>query len=245
VTLTILHSRSGRTRDVPLTRAAITLQNVTWQRLPGSSVVHVRLAGFTQGVTETLRSALESIKGDGISGVILDLRNNPGGLLDEAIGVASLFIKEGNVLLEKDAQGKVSPVPVRPGAVAPELPVAVLVNRGSASASEIVAGAMRDVRNATLVGETTFGTGTVLNAYGLSDGSALLLAFKEWLTPNGETIWRKGITPAVVVSLPADVAPLSPEGERGMSPQEFQETRDEQLQKALELLGGITARTAG
>ena len=121
----------------------------------------------------------------------------------------------------------------------------VLINRGSASAAEIVAGALQDARRATLVGDTTFGTGTVLNTYTLSDGSALLLAFKEWLTPKGEVIWRKGIVPAVLVPLPPDVMPLSPEGEHNMEADDLRESKDEQLRRAIELLDAEGAKRDG
>ena len=112
----------------------------------------------------------------------------------------------------------------------------VLINAGTASAAEIVAGALQDEAGATLVGETTFGTGTVLSEFSLSDGSALLLATEEWLTPNGRTIWHKGISPNDVVSLPPTVAPLFPEAEQGMTSAQLQNSEDKQLLKALELL---------
>jgi len=121
---------------------------------------------------------------------------------------------------------------------APRLPLVVLINQGTASAAEIVAGALQDAHRATLVGETTFGTGTVLNEFHLSDGSVLLLATEEWLTPNGRVIWHQGISPDVAVSLPSTTAPLFPEAERGMTPEPLRASGDEQLLRALELLGG-------
>jgi carboxyl-terminal processing protease len=170
----------------------------------------------------------------------LDLRNDPGGLLDEAIGVASQFLKQGNVLLEKDAQGHVTPVPVKPDGQATDVPTVVLINAGTASAAEIVAGALQDAGRATVLGETSFGTGTVLNEFHLSDGSALLLATQEWLTPNGRVIWHQGITPDVPVALPRNATPLLPEAERGMTPAEVQNSGDEELLKALELHNAIS-----
>lgn len=237
VTLTIMDPSSNRTRDVTLIRARITLHNVTWQRLPGTTIAHVRIAGFSQGVSRDLHKALADIQQQGLTGLILDLRNDPGGLLDEAIGTASQFLESGNVLLEKNAQGQVKPVPVQPGGVAPDIPMAVLINAGTASAAEIVAGALQDAHRATLVGETTFGTGTILNEFSLSDGSALLLATEEWLTPSGRVIWHRGIAPDVVVSLPPDVAPLLPGAEQGMTPAQLRASQDDQLLRALDLLG--------
>lgn len=241
VTLTILNPTTGRTRDVTLVRARIILHNVTWQALPGTTVAHVRIAAFSQGITKELQKALADIHQQGLTGLILDLRNDPGGLLDEAVGTASQFLTSGNVLLGKDARGQITPVPVQPEGAAPHIPMMVLVNSGTASAAEIVAGALQDAHRATLVGETTFGTGTVLGEFRLSDGSALLLATEEWLTPSGRTIWHRGISPDVAVSLPPDVAPLVPQAEQGMTPAQLRASGDEQLLRALDLL----VRSAG
>ena len=134
----------------------------------------------------------------------------PGGLLGEAIGVASQFLGSGNVLLVKNAQGKQQAMPVKSGGLAVNIPMVVLVNRGTASAAEIVAGALQDAHRATLIGETTFGTGTVFNFFSLSDGSEILLATEEWLTPTGRMIWHQGIAPDLSVSLSASVIPLVP-----------------------------------
>jgi carboxyl-terminal processing protease len=237
VTLTVLPSGTEQTRDVMLVRAHITLQNVIWKQLPGTQAAHVRIVAFSKGVTDDLKQALSEIQQEGLVGIIFDLRSNPGGLLSEAIGTASQFLQGGNVLLEKDAQGKISPVAVVKGGLAPDLPLVVLIDAGSASAAEIVAGALQDAGRAKLVGETTFGTGTVLNEFSLSDGSALLLATEEWLTPNGRTIWHQGIAPDVQVTLEQGASPLLPEAEEGMTPEQVQNSGDDQLLRALELLG--------
>ena len=237
VTLTVLTPDTGQTRDVTLVRAQITLQNVVWQQLPGTQVAHVRIVAFSQGVTQDLRKALSDLQQQGMRGIILDLRSNPGGLLDEAVGTASQFLESGNVLLEKDAQGQVTPVPVQNGGLVPRLPMVVLINEGTASAAEIVSGALQDAGRAQLVGETTFGTGTVLNEFNLSDGSALLLATEEWLTPKGRVIWHQGIAPDVEVALPQGTSLLLPEQEAGMTAEQLQNSDDAQLLRALELLG--------
>ncbi len=236
VTLTILSPGTERARDVTLVRAQISLQNVTWAPVPGASVAHVRITAFSEGVTKDLAQALMDIQREGLGGLILDLRSNPGGLLNEAVGAASQFLSGGNVLLERNAQGKTEPVPVQPGGVATEIPVVLLINGGTASAAEIVAGALQDAQRAKLVGETTFGTGTVLSEFHLSDGSALLLATEEWLTPNGRTIWHVGISPDAAISLPPDVAPLLPSAEASMTPDQFESAGDTQLLSALSLL---------
>jgi carboxyl-terminal processing protease len=238
VTLTIMDPNTGTTRDVTLMRAKITVKNVGWYQLPGTTVAHVRIIGFSQGITDDLKTALTDIQNQGMTGIILDLRNNPGGLLSEAIGTASQFLTSGNVLLEKNAQGQTTAVPVESGGVAPNIPMEVLINEGTASASEIVAGALQDGKRAQLIGETTFGTGTVLNEFSLSDGSAMLLATEEWLTPDGHTIWHNGLKPDVVVALPQGVFPLFPAAEQGMTPTQLQDSQDTQLLRALQLLSG-------
>jgi len=145
------------------------------------------------------------------------------------------------VLLEKSANGIVKPVPVKPtGSVIADTPLVVLVNAGTASAAEIVAGALQDASRAILVGETTFGTGTVLGQFSLSDGSAVLLATEEWLTPKGRTIWHLGLTPDSVVTLPQNVAPLFPEAEAGMTKDQLEQSGDQQLLRALDLLNTRT-----
>jgi carboxyl-terminal processing protease len=214
----------------------IALHNVTWTQLPGTTIAHVRVAAFSQGVGKELAQALQDIHQQGMTGVILDLRNDPGGLLDEAIGVTSQFLGSGNVLLEKNAKGEVKSVPVKSGGVATDIPLVVLINGGTASAAEITAGAFQDAHRAQLVGETTFGTGTVLNEFGLSDGSAMLLATKEWLTPAGRVIWHRGISPDVKVGLAQTVTPLTPEAEKEMTLAAWRAAHDEQLQRALDLL---------
>lgn len=236
VTLTLQDAHTGRTRQVTLVRASVKLHEVTWQKFPGTSIAHLRLASFDNGVTKDLRSALLQIQNEGLSGVVLDLRNNPGGLLDEAVGVASQFLGDGYVLQAKDAKGKITPVRVEKGGMATNLPLVVLINEGSASAAEIVAGALQDGHRADLVGETTFGTGTVLQEFRLADGSALLLAVEEWLTPQGHSFWHKGVTPQFLVALPPEASPLFPEAERTMTLQELQASDDRQLLDALKLV---------
>jgi carboxyl-terminal processing protease len=236
VTITIQDPTTGQTRDVTITRARIEIQNVTWHMVPGTTIADVRLAGFSEGVTKDLVKALQQIQAQNPTGLILDLRNNPGGLLSEAVGVASQFLSSGNVLQEKDAQGNIKDVPIEPGGVAPNIPMVVLINKGTASASEIVAGALQDANRATLVGETTFGTGTVLERFTLSDGSALMLATQEWLTPKGRVIWHKGIPPNDTVSLSANATPLVPELMQGMTAAQVQSSGDAQLLKGLQLL---------
>jgi len=245
VTLTILSAASGRTRQVTLVRAAIQIHNVTWRMLPGTEIAHLRIASFNEGVTQDLRQALIEINKNGAAGIILDLRDNPGGLLNEAVNSASQFLKTGDVLLVKDAHGRETSVPVKPGGEATDTPLAVLVDGGTASGAEIMAGALQDPRRGRLVGETTIGTGTVLSEFKLSDGSALLLAIEEWLTPDGHVIWHKGVTPDIVVKLPAEVSPVFPEAERTLTADELHASRDAQLLRALQSLQQPAAKPEG
>ncbi|HZM05068.1 MAG TPA: S41 family peptidase [Candidatus Saccharimonadales bacterium] len=236
VELTVVNPRDNRTRDLKIERAAIKLNNISWQRLPGTDLVHLRIAMFSEGAGHDLRQALLEIKRQGLRGIILDVRNNPGGVLDEATATASQFLKSGNVFWERNAQGKLKAIPVQPGAVASEIPLVVLINAGSASDSEIVAGALHDAHRGELVGETTFGTGTVLSEFQLADGSALLLAVEEWLTPDKRSFWHKGIDPDVRVSQPPEASPLLPGAEREMTAEEIHSSGDAQLLRAISVL---------
>ncbi len=236
VTITITDPKTGDSKDVTITRAKIILNNVTWNQIPGTTLAHVRIASFSNGISADLKKALTQIQDQKLTGVVLDLRNNPGGLLSEAVGVSSQFLSSGNVLETKDANGNIKATPIEKGGVAPTIPMVILIDQGSASASEIVAGALQDANRGQLIGETTFGTGTVLSQYPLSDGSALLLANEEWLTPKGRVIWHKGIVPDIKVQLPTDITPLTPEVERAMTAAQLKASQDNQLLKAVSVL---------
>ena len=237
VTLTVVHSGQTTFTDITIVRQKITVPSVSWARLPGTTVAHVLVTSFSTNTTNDLQAAIKAARAGGATAIILDLRNDPGGLVGEAVGVASQFIAQGNVFLERDASGQQTPTPVTGGGVAYDMPMVVLVNNGTASAAEIVAGALQDHQRAKIVGDTTFGTGTVLNQFSLSDGSAILLGTQEWLTPNGHQIWHKGITPDVSVTLPSNVEPLIPDQESGMTAAQLKASQDTQLLRALELLG--------
>lgn len=235
VTVTI-QNPSGETRDMTMVRKTINLVRVTWQQLPDTTIAHLRISSFSTGTTEELDKALADIKAQGNSGIILDLRDNPGGFLDEAVNVASRFLDSGNVLLEKDSKGKITPFAVAQGVDVTELPLVALVNNRTASAAEIVAGALKDAGRAEILGETTFGTGTILNQFILADGSALIVGVLEWLTPSGNTIWHVGLTPDKIVPLAAGVSPLFPGSETGLTFSQLQASGDDQLLDALNIL---------
>lgn len=236
VTLTIFRPSTNRTRQVTITRAHITVQAVTWQMLPGTKVADLRIANFSRGASSQLRHVLTSIKKAHAKAMILDLRDNPGGILKEAVNCASQFLNGGTVLLVKNAKGKEKAITAKAGGLATQIPLVAMVNGGTASAAEIMAGALQDRHRAQLVGETTFGTGTVLREFKLSDGSALLLAIEEWLTPDGHAIWHKGIKPNIVVKLPQHASILIPANERNITAAQLQSSSDAQLLRALKLL---------
>ncbi len=205
----------------------------------------IRLSQFSANLEDNIVEAVEEAEAAGATHLVLDVRNNPGGLLDQAISVTSQFLKDGNVLLQEDAQGNRDNYKVRSGGVALDIPLIVLVNRGSASSSEIFAGAIQDHNRGLVVGETTFGTGTVLRPFNLKDGSAILLGTSQWLTPEGRLIRKQGIEPDVIVELPVGVFMISPGVLDGMTVAGLLDSGDEQLLKALELMDALPQASLG
>ncbi len=237
VKLTIIHPGQSSLTEVTIQRETIQVHAVTWTMIPGTKVAHLRISQFTSTVNQELVAALKEIKGAGTEALVVDVRNNPGGVLEQAVAVTSQFLSSGYVLVEQDADGKRKPTSVTPGGQATDTPMTTLINLGSASAAEIFAGAIQDQKRGQVVGDTSFGTGTVLTPFPLSDGSVLFLGTSEWLTPGGRQIWKQGITPDVRVSLPTGVLPLTPAKEKGMTPEQVKSSGDAQVLKALEVLG--------
>jgi carboxyl-terminal processing protease len=231
-------SRAGETEPLTLTmtRAQIKVPDVSWRMLQGRSVAHLAIQQFGEDADKQLRDALEAAQKQGARGLVVDVRLNPGGLKEQAVAVTSEFLKDGNVFIEQDARGRRTPVPVKVGGVATEIPIVVLIDELTASSAEIFAGAVQDHKRGKLVGARTFGTGTVLQPYPLSDGSAILLATSEWLTPDGRRIWHEGIKPDVEVALPTGATILLPDEAGGLSRAELDKATDKQLLKAIELL---------
>ena len=239
VVLTLLRPEEGTSLEVSITRGEITVPAATWAMLPGTEVALIRLSQFSANAEEELVAALRGAQAAGATGLIVDVRNNPGGLLDQAIRVTSQFLKDGNVLQQEDAQGERKPYPVKPGGLATDIPLIVLINQGSASSAEIFAGAIQDHARGRLVGETTFGTGTVLQPFVLEDGSGLMLGTSQWLTANGRLIRKQGIEPDVAVELPVGTELLQPQDVSDLTATELPQSQDVQLLKALELLGAL------
>jgi len=242
VELTVLRPDESKSYEITITRGEIDAPTATWAMLPGTDVALVRLSQFSADANDELVAAIREAEAAGADALIMDVRNNPGGLLDQAVNVTSQFVKDGNVLQEADAAGRRKVYPVRRGGVATDIPMVVLINRGSASSSEIFAGAMQDHDRAIVVGETTFGTGTVLQPFPLSDGSALMLGTKQWLTADGRLIRKQGIEPDVTVELPIGTELIYPSLMEGMTVQELLESEDAQVLKALELLDALPGK---
>ncbi len=227
VELTILREGTNEPIVVSVTRDTITVESVSTstETLPdGRSVLRVELVSFGPDTENDLVTALAAADGDR-AGTVLDVRGNPGGYLDAAIGIASLFLSPGTPVVIKeygDGTRETFEAGASPFADA-ERPLVVLVDGGAASASEIVAGALADADRATLIGETTFGKGTVQELTDLPGGSALKLTVARWLTPTGHSIDEQGITPDVEVELTAE---------------DIENDRDPQLDRALEVLAG-------
>ncbi len=237
VQVTILRQGVSELLDFTMTRQEVTVPDVTWATIPGHQIAHVRISSFGKDTDTQLRAALTDARNAGDTKVILDLRNDPGGLLDQAVDVASEFVASGNVLQTQDRSGKRDPIAVKPGGVDTGNSLVVLVNHGTASAAEIVAGAIQDQHRATIIGEQTFGTGTVLTEYPLSDGSSILLGTSEWLTPSGHSIRNNGITPDQVVPEPVSTIPLVPTEERSLSAEQLNQSNDAQLLNAIKSVG--------
>jgi carboxyl-terminal processing protease len=220
VRLQIVDVDKGTTKDFPLERKRIEVPVAEGRTVErgGRTYGVVKLQGFSQGAHGLLRKQVDKVRKSGAEGIVLDLRGNGGGLLDEGVLVASIFIDKGLITYTK---GRTSPrrnFDAKGGAIPKSVPVVVLVDRGSASASEIVTGALRDTRRATVVGTRTFGKGVFQQVLPLSNGGVLDITVGEYFLPGGKNINGKGIKPAVKASDDPDTK------------------RDEALPKALEAL---------
>ncbi len=237
VTLTI--ERQGVPKfDVTIVRRKFDLPLVTWTMVPGRDVALIRLDQFASGATKAIRDAITNARAAGATAVILDLRGNPGGYVNEAVGVASQFVGDGTVYRSIDASGVETDVPVEPGGLWTQGPLVVLADGSTASSAEIVTGAIQDAGRAKVVGDKTFGTGTVLGRFDLADGSSLRVGVERWLTRAGRPIWHEGLEPDVKVALANNAAPLFPDDVRAMTAKELASSSDSQLLKALEVLKG-------
>ncbi|MEO8463001.1 MAG: S41 family peptidase, partial [Chloroflexota bacterium] len=227
VVLTI--ERAGGTPfEVSITRDVVRQREVITREYADGAVAYVRLTGFSDNSATAFVDALKAAIDKGQSKIIVDLRGNTGGLVTAARTVASAFIADGPVFWEQDAQGNLTPTQSLGKGVATDskVQVAVLIDKGSASASEIVAGALQDTGRGTLIGETSYGKGTVQTWIELNDDAGgVKLTVAKWLTPNKRWIHKIGLTPDIEVTVPADSPPDS----------------DPVLDRALEFLAGAGA----
>lgn len=220
VKLTIVRAGVPEPFDVTVTRGKITIPIVQSEMLDGD-IAYVSLFDFSSLATDQLEGEIETLLAKKPKGLILDLRDNPGGYLQQALQVADLFLDAGVIASEKDKGGEGQTFRSGSRGIAQDIPLVVLVNGGSASASEIVAGALQDRGRAKLIGETTFGKGSVQLAHKLQDGSELRVTIAHWFTPNGRQIHGTGLEPDISVPL---------------TEQDAAAGRDPQLDRAVEYL---------
>ena len=222
VILLVRHADSVENESITVTRGRIPIDSTTFQMLE-SGVAHLWVYGFSDTTEQEVRTALEQFRDAEGRGLVLDLRNNPGGLLAAVIDVADLFLDGGPILYEIDAQGNRTDHEAGPGGDARSIPIVVLVNQYSASASEILAGAIKVNNRAPVVGETTFGKGSVNITRELSDGSAIYFTIRRWYLPDGTQIEGHGVTPNVEIATDTQALPVALED-------------DAALRKAIEIL---------
>jgi carboxyl-terminal processing protease len=204
--------------------------------IPGQDVAMIRLDQFATGATKGIEDAITKAKAAGAKKIVLDMRGNPGGYVNEAIGVASQFVGDGIVYQSVNKGGTEKDIPVQPGGLATQIPLVVLADGNTASSAEIVTGAIQDADRGKVVGEKTFGTGTVLGRFDLSDGSSLRIGVERWLTRDGRPIWHEGLEPDFKVALGDTVQPLVPDDLRDMTAAQLAASSDAQLLKALEVI---------
>jgi carboxyl-terminal processing protease len=222
VTLTVVHKSDDKPVDLKIVRDTITVSSLTsWVKkvkdiseisssadalkvAADDKVAYIRLSQFGDSTNDDWKKLVPGIAhqiqaDSSIKGIVFDLRNNPGGYLTDAVYIVSEFVKSGAAVLQEDRNGERKPFPVTGDGQLTDVPVVVLINKGSASASEIVAGALRDHERAKLVGETSFGKGTIQQAEDLGGGAGLHVTIAKWLTPNGTWVHLKGLTPDITI----------------------------------------------
>ncbi len=259
VTITMLRPSTGAVRDVKLMRSNIkvdTVKDINGKRdfpISENHIGYIRISQFGEQTAEDLEEALRKLERQGMQGLIIDLRDNPGGLLDQAYRVCEKFVPPKTLVVSTEGR---DPAEKREYYATgheehPNIPLILLVDGGSASASEIVAGCLQDLKRAILVGEQTFGKGSVQSIIPLPDGSALRLTTAKYYTPSHRVIHEKGITPDIIVPMSDEDSEAlqikrTPGGLEALDPERRQRVlsaRDVQLDRAMDLLKGITLYT--
>lgn len=225
VRLKLLGPGETQPRTVEIVREEVRQPSVT-AKLLERGVGYVKLSQFTARSKDEIVSAIDGLKAEGAERFVVDLRHNPGGLLEAAIDVTSQFVADGVIVQQVFANGQKKVYDARGEGVAAAAPIVVLVDKGSASSSEVMSGAIRDHQRGLIVGEQTYGKGSVTVLHPLSDGSAINITSARWLTPSGQLIEGTGITPDLVVAI---------------TDEDRAAGRDPQLERALEVLRGRAA----
>ncbi len=227
VTLTVLHKGDQETKEVKITRETIEVKSVKIE-FKDSDIAYLKINQFGEKTSTEFNLAMNQIIARSSKGIILDLRNNPGGFLDKSVEIASKLIPKGKVVVtEEDGAGKKDNLYTAGGDKLSNLPIVVLINEGSASASEILAGALRDDKGVQLIGKKSFGKGSVQELISLPNNSSVKITVAKWLTPNGDYIMEKGINPDTEVDLTLD---------------DYKNNRDPQLDKAMEIIKGMLTK---
>jgi len=218
VTLTIFREGEEQTREISITRDVIHLDSLSFQ-FKENNIVYVKINTFSEDTTREFRKFSSEVLSKNSPGIILDLRNNPGGLVDKCVEIAGFLLERNSpVVIEENYKGTRQELRTTGGGSLSHLPIVVLINEGSASASEILAGALRDNRRITLIGKKSFGKGSVQEYLTLPENTSTKITIAKWLTPNGEYIMEKGITPEIEIDY---------------SLENFKNNYDPQLEKAL------------
>jgi len=221
VELTILRKGEENSRKIPITRETIIVKSIKFE-MKADGIAYVKINKFSEEVDTEFNTAVSEIITKQAKGIVIDLRNNPGGFLDRTITMASRMIPAGKiVVMEEDSSGKRENLYTRGGDKLSAIPTVVLIDEGSASASEILAGALRDDQGIQLIGKKSFGKGSVQELIALPNNTSVKITVAKWLTPKGDYIMEKGITPDIEVDLTAD---------------DYKNDRDPQLDKAIEVL---------
>ena len=254
VTLTVRRPASGATKDYTLQRAIIQMQmvkDIHGQRefpLDANHIGYIRVTQFGDSTADDLEAALVQLKKQGLQGLILDLRWNPGGLLDQAVAVCEKFLPRGQLIVSTEGRHQVDKYFAQGGDEIKNVPIVILVNLGSASTAEIVTGCLQDLHRAVVLGEKTFGKGSVQTIFPLDDGSALKLTVAKYYTPSHKVIHEHGITPDILVPITdAEEAALLGRDEGGDLDAPADQPPavtaaglpDEQLDRAEDLLKGL------
>jgi carboxyl-terminal processing protease len=256
VALTLMRPSTGEIKDYKLARSVIKVdmvKDINGKKeypLGENKIGYVRLVQFGEKTSDDLETAIKTLNKQGMQGLVLDLRWNPGGLLDQAVEVCSKFLPNNQLVVTTEGRNRAQNSIHKAGGhdELHGMPIVILVNLGSASASEIVAGCLQDLKRAIVLGEKSFGKGSVQSILPLNDGSALRLTTAKYYTPSHKVIHEEGITPDIVVPMTDSeerdlVYQRSPGGVEGLSAADrdrISQVRDVQLERAMDLLKGIT-----